>query len=68
VPSKRWELPAHKRIQGYWTATDRLVTNLKTGHSARLTVDKPVYDRKLPARLFSAQALADEGIKKKFRP
>lgn len=68
APSKRWELLVHKRVQGYWTVTDSRVTDLKTGHSTRLTVDKAVYDRKLPARLFSAQALADESIEEEFRP
>lgn len=68
APFKRWELLAHKRIQGDWTATDSLVTDLKTGHSTQLTVEKAVYDRKLPARLFSAQTLADDGIEQEFRP
>lgn len=68
VPSKRWELLAHKRIQGYWTITDSRVTDLNTGHSTRLTVEKAVYDRRLPARLFTPQALADEAIESEYRP
>jgi hypothetical protein len=68
APSKRWELLAHKRIQGYWTATDSRITDLITGHSTRLTVEKAVYDRRLPAKLFTAQALADEAIESEYRP
>ncbi|MDP1648560.1 MAG: outer membrane lipoprotein-sorting protein [Rubrivivax sp.] len=68
APSKRWELLAHKRIQGYWTATDSRVTDLNTGHSTRLTVEKAVYDRRLPAKLFTPQALADEALESEYRP
>lgn len=68
TPSKRWELVAHKRVQGFWTATDSRVSDLKTGHSTRLVVEKAVYDRKLPPRLFNNQALADESIEQEFRP
>jgi Outer membrane lipoprotein-sorting protein len=66
--SKRWEVLAHKRIQGYWTATDSRITDLNTGHSTRLTVEKAVYDQRLPAKLFTAQALADEAIESEYRP
>jgi hypothetical protein len=31
-------------------------------------VDKAVYDRKLPAKLFTPQALADEAIESEYRP
>ena len=68
APSKRWELLAHEKVQGYWTVMDSRVTDLKTGHSTRLTVEKPLYDRGLPARLFTPQALADEAIEAEFRP
>ena len=68
TPSKRWELLAHKRIQGYWTVTDSRVTDLNTGHSTRMTVDQAVYDRRLPAKLFTPQALADEALESEYRP
>ncbi len=57
-PAKRWELLAAERIQGYWTVTDSTMTDLRSGHQTRMTVLNAVYDRDLPARLFSAQALA----------
>jgi hypothetical protein len=68
TPSKRWELLAHKRIQGYWTVTDSRVSDLNTGHSTRMTVDQAVYDRRLPAKLFTPQALADETLESEYRP
>ena len=67
-PSKRFELLASKRIQGYWTVTDSRVTDLGSGHVTRMVVDTVKYDRKLPAQLFSSKALADESLESDFRP
>ena len=66
--SKRWLLLGTKRIQGYWTVTDSQMSDLNTGHETRMTVQSATYDRKLPARLFTPQALADESIESEFRP
>jgi hypothetical protein len=68
TPSKRWLLLASKRVQGFWTVTDSRVTDLTSGHETRLVVESVVYDRKLPAKLFTAQALADERIESEYRP
>lgn len=68
VPSKRWEMLASKRVQGYWTVTDSRVTDLVTGHSTRLVVDAIKYDRKLPGRLFTPKALSDETLEAEYRP
>ena len=68
VPSKRWEMLASKRVQGYWTVTDSRVTDLATGHSTRLVVDAIKYDRKLPGRLFTPKALSDETLEAEYRP
>jgi len=68
APSKRWLLVARKQIQGYWTVTDSRVTDLASGHETRLVVENAKYDRKLPARLFSSQALADESLESGYRP
>ena len=68
TPSKRWVLLAKKRIQGYWTVTDSRITDLITGHETRMTTETVIYDRRLPARLFTSQALADENIELEFRP
>lgn len=68
TPSKRWEMLASKRIQGYWTVTDSRLTDLGTGHSTRLVVDGVKYDRKLPAQLFTPKALADETLEAEYRP
>lgn len=67
-PSKRWQLLAAQRVQGYWTVMDSRMTDLGTGHETRMTVEKVIYDRKLPARLFTPQALSDERIEAEFRP
>ncbi|MEO7244333.1 MAG: outer membrane lipoprotein-sorting protein [Rubrivivax sp.] len=68
VPTKRFEALEIKNIQGFWTVTDSRVTNLVSGHETRLKLSKISYNRKLPARLFTAQALADESIEEEFRP
>jgi hypothetical protein len=33
-----------------------------------LKLEKILYNRKLPARLFTSQALSDEAIEEEFRP
>ena len=68
TPSKRWVLLAKKRVQGYWTVIDSKITDLISGHETRLRVDTTIYDRKLPAKLFSSQALADENLESEYRP
>ncbi len=68
TPSKRWLLVAKKKIQGYWTITDSRVIDLASGHETRLLVDTMLYDRKLPASLFTSQTLADESIESEYRP
>lgn len=67
-PSKRWEMLASKRLQGYWTVTESRLTDLSTGHSTRLLVEAAKYDRKLPAQLFTPKALADETLEAEYRP
>jgi hypothetical protein len=67
-PGKRWLLGQRRKIQNIWTVTDSAMTDLGTGHETRLFVHKAVYDRKLPARLFSARSLGDEQLESDFRP
>lgn len=67
-PSKRWLLLKRERVQGYWTVLDSTLTDLSSGHQTRLIVEKILYDRKLPARLFSSQALEDESVEEDYRP
>jgi hypothetical protein len=66
--SKRWLLRAKKRNQGYWTLTDSRMIDLQSGHETRMVVDMALYDQKLPAKLFSSQALADESLESEYRP
>ncbi len=67
-PTKRWLLAERKRIQGYWTVTDSRMIDLASGRETRLVVETAKYDRKLPERLFTSQALADERLESDFRP
>ncbi len=68
TPGKRWLLRAKKRNQGYWTLTDSRMIDLATGHETRMVVDAALYDQKLPERLFTTQALADESLESDYRP
>jgi hypothetical protein len=68
TPSKRWLLRSKKRINGYWTVTDSRMIDLRSGHETRVVIDVALYDQKLPARLFTTQALADENLESEYRP
>lgn len=67
-PSKRWLLRSKKRSQGYWTITDSRMIDLPSGHETRLVIDTALYDQKLPAKLFTSQALSDESLESEYRP
>jgi hypothetical protein len=68
APSKRWLLVAKKRHKAYWTVTDSRMIDLASGRETRMVVEEALYDRKLPAKLFSSQALADENLEADYRP
>jgi hypothetical protein len=68
TPSKRWLLRGKKRNQGYWTLTDSRMIDLSSGHETRMVVDVALYDQRLPAKLFTSQALADESLESEYRP
>lgn len=68
TPSKRWLLRGKKRNQGYWTLTDSRMIDLASGHETRMVIDTALYDQKLPAKLFTSQALADESLESEYRP
>jgi len=67
-PSKRWLGVQRKRMQSFWTTTDSVMSNLDSGHQTRLLVEQAQYNRKLPARLFTARSLGDETYEADFRP
>ena len=67
-PSKRMQVKKSGKIQGYWTVLDNTVTDLASGNQTRLTIDKIIFDRRLPAQLFTTQALEDEGVEEEYRP
>jgi hypothetical protein len=68
IPSKRWQLLQRRQVQGYWVVTESLMTDLRSGHQTRMTVERVRFDRGLPAKLFSTQALADDSLEAQFRP
>jgi len=67
-PTKRVQVKKHSKVQGYWTIQDSVVTELSSGNQTRLTIAKIVYDRRLPTKLFSTQALEDESLEEEYRP
>jgi hypothetical protein len=67
-PTKRLLVERWEQVRGYWTVMDSTMSDLGSGHQTRLTVNRILYDRGLPARLFSSKALEDERIEKDFRP
>jgi hypothetical protein len=67
-PAKRWLSVQRKRTQSIWTTTESVMTNLESGHETRLLVERAQYNRKLPARLFSARSLGDETFEAEYRP
>ncbi len=68
TPSKRFTALKQRKVQGIWTVTDSVVADLDSGHETRLVVQKVLYDRKLPERLFTTRALGDEQLESEFRP
>lgn len=67
-PSKRLLVTKREKIQAYWTVMDSTLTDLGSEHQTRLTVEKILYDRRLPARLFTSQLLEDESAEEAYRP
>lgn len=68
TPSKRILVMKHGKVQGYWTVLDSAVTDLASGNQTRLVSSKIIFDRRLPAQLFTTQALEDEGAEEEYRP
>ncbi len=67
-PSKRLLLIKQEKIQGYATVMDSTLTDLNSGHQTRLTLDRAVYDKGLPERLFTPQSLEDESVEESYQP
>lgn len=67
-PSKRLTALKIERIQGFWTMTDSVMTDLNSGSSTRLTLDRVRYNPKLPASLFNTRTLADPTLDRPYRP
>lgn len=67
-PSKRLVVAQREQVQGYWTVMDSTLSDLQTGHQTRLQVERVLYDRRLPASLFTSRALAEERLEQPYRP
>ncbi|RNE91145.1 outer membrane lipoprotein-sorting protein [Marichromatium sp. AB32] len=67
-PFKRFTARRLERIQGYWTVTDSLMTDLDSGHQTRMTSTLTRYDSGLDPVLFSRRALEDPVFESRFRP
>ena len=68
TPVKRLIAKRIKRIQGFWTVTDSVMRDLKSGHETRIAAKAVKYNQKLPKRLFSTKALSDDSVDKRYRP
>lgn len=67
-PTKRLIIRKIKKIQGYDTAVDSVMTDLKSGHKTRIRTEAVTYKRNLPDVLFSRRALSDPEFESRFRP
>ncbi len=67
-PSKRLEARKIERIDGFWTMTDSVMTDLESGSTTRLTMERVHYNQKLPASLFNTRTLADPTLDRPYRP
>ncbi len=67
-PIKRLRVHRLEQVQGYWTVTESTMRDLRSGHRTVLRVDRIVYDRGLPRRLFSRAVLEDPAREAPFRP
>ena len=67
-PAKRLKVTKIKKIQGYWTVMDSIMTDLKSGKQTRMTTKTIQYDQELPDSLFSRQALSDTQQEESYRP
>lgn len=67
-PLKRLVVHRIQRIQGYWTVMDSTMTELRSGHRTRVTVEQAVYDRGLPESLFTQRVLEDPAAEREHRP
>jgi len=46
-----------EKVQGFWTAIDTTMTNIRTDHSTDLNIKKLVYNEKVPEGLFTVNFL-----------
>jgi hypothetical protein len=67
-PIKQLIVHRMEKVQGYWSVMDSTMSDLTSGHSTRMKVERIVYDRDLPDVLFSRQTLEDPEREAAYRP
>ncbi|MEM7253557.1 MAG: outer membrane lipoprotein-sorting protein [Pseudomonadota bacterium] len=75
-PSKRFETKKYKKIDGFWTIVDSVMTELKSGHQTRTRLYRVIYDPTFSdhwdidtsgGALFSRKTLEDEEREEGYR-
>jgi len=66
-PIKRLVVHKFEKRQGYWTVLESTMTDLKSHHQTRLTVELVKYNRSLPDKLFSKRVLTDVALEESYR-
>jgi len=67
-PIKRLRVHRIEKTQGYWTVMESTMSELKSGHQTRLTVEAIKYDQDLPDALFSRRMLVDPARERAYHP
>lgn len=67
-PSKRFQMYRVQQIQGYWTMTDSVMIDLRTGHQTRLVTEQVKYDQGIPEDFFSPRTLENAQAGQQYRP
>jgi hypothetical protein len=67
-PVKYLEVKRIDRVQGYWTATESVITHPNRGEQTILTNITTAYDVDLPESLFATSRLGDSQAELPFRP
>ena len=68
MPQQTLAATRQKTQPGLLDLTDSRMIDLASGHETRMVIDAAQYDQKLPAKLFTSQALADESLESEYPP
>ncbi len=51
------EVSEYKQVDGYWTSIKSTMKNLQTGHSTTLSIEKLIFNKPIPAGVFTVKFL-----------